>query len=104
MRVTIHTQGIPLSDPLVEHIETRVRFALSRLGSSVLQVHVHLQDENGPRGGIAERCTLRTKIGGRTLIIQRTHADIRSAISAASDRLGDAARRALARSHASVRA
>jgi ribosome-associated translation inhibitor RaiA len=98
MRLLIRTQGIDLTEQLCEHIQNRVRFALSRLGQNVQLVHVHLRDENGPRGGVAERCTLRTQVAGRDLIIERTHSDIRTAVSVASDRLGDAARRALARS------
>lgn len=97
MRFQIRSQGIDVTDELQTHIQTRLSFALARLGSQVSQIHIHLRDENGPRGGIAERCTLRTRIGGRELVIERTHRDIRSAISEASDRLGDAARRALAR-------
>lgn len=97
MRFQIRSQGIDLTDDLQQHIQTRLNYAMARLGSQVSQIHIHLRDENGPRGGIAERCTVRTKIGGRELIIERTHSDIRTAISEACDRLGDAARRTLAR-------
>lgn len=100
MRFQIRSQGIDLTDELQEHVRTRLNFALARLSPEVQRIDIYLRDENGPRGGIAERCTLRTKVGGRELIIERTDSDIRHAISAASDRLGDAARRALARRRA----
>jgi putative sigma-54 modulation protein len=97
MRFTIHAQGIDLTEELKGLVHNRLHFALARLEPHVGPVHVYLRDENGPRGGIAELCRLRTQIGGKELIVERTHADIRNAISAASDRLGDAARRTLAR-------
>ncbi len=97
MRFMIHAQGIELTEELHRLIHHRLHFALARLEPNVGPVHVYLRDENGPRGGIAELCRLRAQIAGRELIVERTHADIRNAISAASDRLGDAARRALAR-------
>ena len=97
MRIQIRSQGIDVTSELQDHIQTRLHFALARLGSQVRQIHIHLRDENGPRGGVAERCLMRTTIGGQELVIERTHSNIRAAISDASDRLGDAARRALAR-------
>ena len=97
MRFQIRSQGIELTDDLQAHIQTRLNYAMARLSAQVGQVYIHLRDEDGPRGGIAERCTVRTTIAGRELIIERTHSDIRTAISEACERLGDAARRTLAR-------
>ncbi|HNN94744.1 MAG TPA: HPF/RaiA family ribosome-associated protein [Pseudomonadota bacterium] len=101
MRYQIRSQGIEVTHDLQQYIRTRLNFALARISPQVSQVHIYLRDENGPRGGVAERCILRTKIGGRELIIERTDCDIRAAISTASARLGDAARRTLTRSRMS---
>ncbi len=97
MRFTVHAHRIELTDELYRLIDNRLHFALSRLEPHIGHVHVYLRDEDGPRGGVAERCRLRTHLADKELIVERTHSDIRSAISAASDRLGDAARRTLAR-------
>jgi ribosomal subunit interface protein len=99
MRLTIHAQGIDLNATLREHIQMRLRTALSRFAPKIGRVDVHLRDENGPRGGVAERCLLRARLGSRNLVVTRTREDIIAAVNDASDRLADAARRALAREH-----
>lgn len=97
MRLSIHAHHIELTEELREYVQTRVRLALSRWGSQVARVDVYLRDENGPRGGIAERCLVRARVGKRDLVVLRTDADIRGAIRDASERLADAAGRVLAR-------
>lgn len=97
MRMTIHTQGIEVTPDMREHIQMRLRLALSRFGSKIGRLDVHLSDENGPRGGVAERCLLVARLGGRNLVVARTHEDILAAVNDASARLADAASRALAR-------
>lgn len=97
MRLSIRAQGIDMTSALREHIQSRLRMALSRFGSKIGRVDVHLRDENGPRGGVAERCLLCAQLGGRSLVVVRTREDIIKAVNDASERLADAARRTLAR-------
>lgn len=99
MRLTIHAQNIDLNATLREHIQLRLRTALSRFAPKIARVDVHLRDENGPRGGVAERCLLRARLGGRSLVVARTREDILAAVNDACERLADATRRALAREH-----
>lgn len=99
MRLTIHAQGIDMTANLREHIQLRLRTALSRFASKIGHVDVHLRDENGPRGGIAERCLLRAQLGGRNIVVTRTRENIIAAVNDASERLTDAVRRTLAREH-----
>lgn len=99
MRLTIHAQNIDLNATLRKQIQHRLHTALSRFSPKIGRVDVHLRDENGPRGGVAERCLLRAQLGSRSLVVTRTREDILAAVNDACERLADAARRALAREH-----
>jgi ribosomal subunit interface protein len=102
MRLSIHTQHIELTPELRDYVQTRLRMSLSRWGGRITRVAAHLRDENGPRGGIAERCLLRARVGRRDLVICRTSSDIHAAVNDACDRLADAAQRAIARERLSA--
>ena len=55
MWLSIHAEPLPIDEGIYERIERRLGFALSRFGDRIGHVTVHLNDVNGPRGGIDQR-------------------------------------------------
>lgn len=47
-----------LSDGLRDYGERRLRFALDRFVPRIADVHLRLEDLNGPRGGVDKQCRL----------------------------------------------
>ena len=94
MFIEIRTHGFPLTAPLREHAERRLRFALTRTGEGIRSVSLTLGDINGPRGGCDKTCSVRIARHNRpVLVIGQTAEDMYAAIDRAADRAG----RALAR-------
>lgn len=87
MDVQISSRALPVSEwsPVAKR---RLRTALRRLAWWVRSVRVHLDDENGPRGGVDTRCCvqLRTRQGDE-LVLNEVAADWRSAFERALARL-----------------
>ncbi|MCE9631098.1 MAG: HPF/RaiA family ribosome-associated protein [Planctomycetia bacterium] len=54
-------KGVRRPKDLPEHIERRLRFAVSRFGDHIQKVIVFLLDRNGPRGGIDKVCRILVK-------------------------------------------
>jgi putative sigma-54 modulation protein len=104
MRISIQTKGFKLTEVLRDHAERRVRFALGASSGRVRSLVMHLSDENGPRGGVDKRCTIRANLPGAPLvIIEQLEADLYVAIDRAADRAARAVSRRLERASAGRR-
>jgi ribosome-associated translation inhibitor RaiA len=89
---------------LREHLERRLPFALGRFGAEVQQVTARVADENGPRGGVDKRCTIRASLpGAPPVIIEQQEADLYVAIDRAADRAARAVSRRLEQASAGRR-
>ncbi len=98
MHIVIKTKGFDLTEGLHLQAERRVRFALGSAAARVRNVVVRLADENGPRGGVDKRCSIRASIiGAAHVIIEQQESDLYVAIDRAADRLGRAVSRQLAK-------
>lgn len=74
-----------------EQVERRVRFVLRRLRTQVQQVHVRLEDINGPRGGNDMRCQISIVTEGHgTVVTHATRVSAWPALDAALKRTTDA--------------
>lgn len=71
MQVTIHGQGVGISEPLEAHAERRVGFAVGRFRERVELVEIQLADVNGPRGGEDLECRLLVRIPGQPSVVVR---------------------------------
>lgn len=88
MQIDVKAQGFSLSDALRAHAERRVRFALGASSGRVLKVVIRLGDENGPRGGIDKRCSIRAIVPGVSpVIVDQREADLYVAIDRAAARV-----------------
>ena len=47
-----------MSDALREYVERKLKLALDRFDHRLDRVQVHLEDVNGPRGGLDKHCRL----------------------------------------------
>jgi hypothetical protein len=100
MKINLRSLGIPLSDDLEALVERRVRYGLTRFAESVHEVHVTLDDLNGPRGGLDKVCRMRVRTGRRRLcIVEQRASSIEAAVSSAAARAARAVARELAHAH-----
>lgn len=100
MQISIKARGFPLTEGLQNHAERRVRFAVGSASSRVRNIVIRLADDNGPRGGVDKRCTIRATLSGAPdIIIEHQESDLYVAIDRASDRLGRTLFRQLKRAH-----
>lgn len=70
MEISIQTTGLHLSrsemELFREHVRQRVEESFSRIKRRITHVAVHLEDDNGPRGGADKRCLVKVSLGGPT--------------------------------------
>lgn len=100
MRLEIRSPQFDLTDPLREHVEQRLRFALGRFAGRLQRVRVRLWDENGPKGGEDKRCSVEASGAGVDVRVDDRDPDLYAAISRAAERASRTVRRALERTHA----
>ena len=99
MQVDIQALGFKLTNGLREQTERRLRLALGSASSHVRSVAIRLSDDNGPRGGVDKRCSIRARLdrAAPLVVIEQQDADLYVAIDRATDRLGRTIFRRLAR-------
>jgi putative sigma-54 modulation protein len=90
----------PLAEPLDAEVENRARrrleFALGRFGQRIRRVVVRLEDLNGPRGGVDQRCHMEVQLNGRPpLHVEVRDTEAGPAIARAADRGARRVREAL---------
>jgi putative sigma-54 modulation protein len=89
MELDIRGQNLRVGEELHERVERQMNFALGPFEGWISGVSVHLEDVNGPKGGIDKQCrVLVTLKGGKTLKIEDVDADLTAAINRAAGRLG----------------
>jgi putative sigma-54 modulation protein len=104
MQIDIRARGFSLTEGLRTQAERRVRFALGSTSGRVRTVVMCLADENGPRGGVDKRCTIRANLpGGPPVIIEQQEVDLYVAIDRAADRAARAVSRRLEKTYAGRR-
>ena len=89
MRIDIKGSGFPITAALTEHIERRLRFALTRNCDRIVRVAVLVGDSNGPRGGEDKFCRMRILFKGvPPVLIEDAGADLYAVIDRAAERAG----------------
>lgn len=87
MQLDIQARGFGLTPALRQHCERRLRFALGAGASRLSAITVRLSDENGPKGGVDKRCTIRAILPGvAPVFIAQDETDVYTAIDRAADR------------------
>ncbi len=100
MKIDIQARHFSLTDALRNHVERRLRFALSCCDEYIQKVIIRLSDINGPRGGSDKHCHLQVVLTGLPdIIIEDTEADLYIAINRATERAGHTLVRKVERQH-----
>jgi putative sigma-54 modulation protein len=100
MHIDIQARGFTLTESLKNHCERRMRFALGPASSRLRAITVRLADENGPRGGVDKRCTIRATLPGTPgIVIEHNEMNLYAAIACAADRFARTLSRQLHRTH-----
>ena len=98
MNWILRDSGVQRPQDLPDHIERRLRFALTRFGDRVERVVVFLKDRNGPRGGVDKVCRILAKVRGcGTTMAAVVDADWIAAVDRATTRVGHTVSRELER-------
>ncbi|MBN2581194.1 MAG: HPF/RaiA family ribosome-associated protein [Pirellulales bacterium] len=88
MQLEIHGQHLRVGDQIQEHIQRQMDFALGQFESWISGVAVHLEDVNGPRGGVDKCCRVLVGIKhGKTIKVEDIDVDFTVAINRVADRL-----------------
>ena len=104
MRIDIQGRGFSLTAPLLDHVQQRLRFALTRSGDRIKRVVVRLGDTNGPRGGNDKFCKIQVVLDhAPPVLIEDTGAELYAVIDRAAERAGRNVVKHVARSHENVR-
>jgi ribosomal subunit interface protein len=94
MELEIRGQNLHVGNQLHEQVERQMNFALGQFESWISGASVHLEDINGPKGGVDKQCRVLVNLkGGKTLKIEDVDADLAVAVNRAADRLGHAVSR-----------
>lgn len=89
MYIEVRMRGCGITSSIREWSEQRVMFALGEFKERLRFVHVRLSDQNGPKGGVDQKCLMEARFtGGGTVVTKVSDSDAYTAISRAAARLG----------------
>lgn len=89
MQIDVRRRDGRLTEEIQQWAERRVLFALGQFGTRVRAVAIRLNDENGPKGGVDQRCLMEARLAGAANVVADVHdVDLSAAISRAAERLG----------------
>ncbi len=104
MQLKIRARNAKISRTFEEWIERRLYFALAKFGGRISRITALLEDLNGPRGGVDQRCRVEVLLTPSARIAaEATDANAVVAVSRAADRIARRVRDALERQR-SIRA
>lgn len=97
MKVHVHSAESITSERR-ERLERLVRLGFTRFATEVRQIAVSVGDQNGPRGGLDQRCVVRVELRGLAeIVIEETHESVEQALGIAVARASRSVSRALER-------
>ena len=77
MPIQIVARNLELTSAQREIVERRLAFALGRFGDRVARMTVSVEDLNGPRGGLDQRCRIEVSlVPSGTVMTEATDAEI----------------------------
>jgi ribosomal subunit interface protein len=96
MNIQLQTQGFDLTDAIRAHVKKQINFNLVNFESHIMSVDVFLSDINGPKGGPDKKALVCIRLNSRsTVTVERTRADLYTAITLVSRQAKRTVRRAL---------
>lgn len=98
MQIDVRGRGFEVRPALGAYAERRALFAVGRFSPRIERLSIRLADANGPRGGVDKECQLEARLrpAGELRVAERD-TDMHAAIDRATERLGRAVAREIAR-------
>lgn len=88
MKITNKLKGYEQTEEIKDYIEKRLGFSLGRFSNKIATVDIRLQDENGPKGGIDQKCHITARLKkGIQLRVQSLEDRWETAIDVAANRI-----------------
>lgn len=79
--IDIQAQNFALTDAIRTHTEQKLEPINNHFGENISSIHVHLSDDNGPKGGDDKRCLIHIELQKLpAVIIEDTEEDLYAAI------------------------
>ncbi len=98
MNIEIQTRHFMLTEGIHDHVQRRLRFALSNRFQQIKRVIVRLSDINGPKGGNDKRCHIHITLPRQAdVVIEDVQSDLYRAVDRAADRASRTISRRLSR-------
>ena len=96
MKIQIRFKGIKPAHRHPDYVRRRLMFALDRFSTLIDSVFVRIEDVNGPRGGVDQKCGILVKMRqGGNLWMDGMEEGWRAAVDHVSHRMGEAVARLL---------
>ena len=96
MKIGLQTQGFELTQAIEDHVNKQLQRCLGNVEDHVFTVEVFLSDINGPKGGNDKKALICVHLAGRHSVkVERTHADLYSAVASAARQVRSAVKRTL---------
>ncbi len=104
MQLEIHARNVRVTEKLRTHIERKLNFALGRFEPRIDRLSVHVEDVNGPRGGMDKKCRLLASVRpSYRVVVEETNEDIYAGVARAAERMGQAIRKRIERRRTTAR-
>lgn len=89
MNFDIQSHDFPLTSALLDHVERRLRFVLTRRSERIQRVVLRLGDNNGPRGGVDKFCRIQVYlVDAHLAVVEDVGLDMYAVIDSAVERVG----------------
>lgn len=98
MRIEVRGDNVNVPEHTGQLIDRKTRLALGRMGAAIRNIRIVIEDLNGPKQGVDQRCSVQVQLnrGGEVHVIADDPA-LHDAIDRALDRAARSTSRLLAR-------
>ena len=94
--IDIQSQNFSVTEAMRTHTEEKLEPMIHNYGDRIINVHVHLSDENGPKGGEAQHCLIHVELQKMpTVVIEDSEENLYAAIDNCCHRAERAVRKAM---------
>ena len=94
--IDIQSQNFSVTEAIKTHTEEKLEPMIHHYGDRIINVHVHLSDENGPKGGETKHCLIHVELQKMpTVVIEDSEENLYAAIDNCCHRAERAVRKAM---------
>ena len=94
--IDIQSQNFSITEAIKSHTEEKLEPMIHHYGDRIINVHVHLSDENGPKGGETKHCLIHVEMQKMpTVVIEDSEESLYAAIDNCCHRAERSVRKAM---------